>query len=40
MKEMTEEEINAIDWSNADVETLSKVCESNLTVIACTGVED
>ena len=40
MKEMEKAEVDAVDWSNADALTLSEACENNLTVIACTGVED
>ena len=40
MREMTEEEVEKIDWNNADTDTISEACENNLTVMACTGVED
>ena len=38
MREMSQEEVNSIDWSNP--KTLPDACEKELTVIACTGVED
>ena len=41
MREMTEEEFASIDWSNqANPVALSDACERDLTILACTGVED
>ena len=38
MREMSQEEVNSIDWSNS--QTLPEACEKDFTVLACTGVED
>ena len=40
MKKMSDEEVNSVDWSNANALTMSEACENDLTILACTGVED
>lgn len=40
MREMSQSEFDSIDWSQRGTDTLSNLCEKELQVIACTGVED
>ena len=40
MRELSQEEFNAINWSEVDSPTIAEACEINLNVLACTGLED
>ena len=41
MRELSPDEFEAVDWSNqANAEDTAAACEKELTVLACTGVED
>ena len=40
MREMTQKEVDSIDWNSTDTKALSEACEVNLTVLGCTGALD
>ena len=40
MRELSQEEVEGIDWNEVNTEALADACETNLTVLACTGLED
>ena len=40
MRELSLSQVNSVDWSSNDKEELASACETQLTVLGCTGVED
>ena len=40
MREMTNQEVDSIDWNSSNTKKLSQACEQNLTVLGCTGALD